>query len=80
MRLLTLVAMLVLPSSALRLPPPATSRRSAVAAGASLVPALVMPTAAWADAIEDIAARSNAQAKETAAAKEKAAADKKVRA
>ena len=77
LRVFTLIAMLVMPCEALRMPPLATTRRGAVAAGVSLVPALVLP--ANADTIEEIAARSNAKAKEDQVAKEKAKADKKAR-
>ena len=72
---LALVALLVLPSAALRVSP-LTSRRQAVVAGASLVPGLVLlPAIAHADAIEDIAARSNAAAEQAKEAKAKAKAE-----
>ena len=48
-------------ASALRVPVP-TTRRNAVIAGASLVPGLVLPQAAHADAIADIAAKNAAEA------------------
>lgn len=75
-RVLAIVATLVLPGAALRMPPPALSRRSAVFAGASILPAFVLPANAG---IEDIAARANAQADVERVAKEKDKADKKVR-
>jgi len=65
--------LLALPSAALRVEPLKT-RRAAVFAGATLVPALMLPEqAAYADAIEDIALRSNKAALEAKAAKAKAA-------
>ena len=66
--------MLALPSAALRVSP-LTTRRSAIAAGAaSLVPAALVPMrAAHADALEDIAARSNAAAEEARAKRAKQA-------
>ena len=73
MRCLALLALLV-STAALRVSP-LTSRRQAVAAGASLVPGLLLPQIAHADAIEDIAARSNAAAAKAVEAKAKAKAD-----
>lgn len=73
MRRLALLALLV-STAALRVSP-LTSRRQAVAAGASLVPGLLLPQIAHADAIEDIAARSNAAATKAVEAKAKAKAD-----
>ena len=71
----TIVGLLLLQSSALRVSP-LTSRRQAVISGASLVPGLVlMPQIAHADAIEEIAARNNAQAVKAKEAKEKAKAE-----
>ena len=69
---LTMLALLVLPSAALRVAQPLT-RRNAVAAGASLIPTLVLPPrSALADSVEEIAARSNAAAMQDKANKKKA--------
>tara|TARA_B110001452_G_C14922513_1_gene322574 strand:+ start:92 stop:586 length:495 start_codon:yes stop_codon:yes gene_type:complete len=73
MRCLALLALLV-STAALRVSP-LTSRRQAVAAGAGLVPALLLPQIAHADKIEEIAARSNAAAEAAVAAKAKAKAE-----
>merc|ERR1719409_1694087 len=65
--LAALIALIALPQSAALRVSPLTTRRHAIVAGASLVPAaLVLPRAAHADAIEDIAAR-NAEANRKAA-------------
>lgn len=70
---LALLSMLVLPSAALRVSMP-TTRRQALATGASLAPAFVLlPQVAHADAIEDIAARNALAAKEAQQAKAEAA-------
>ena len=69
---LALLSMLVMPSTALRVSMP-TTRRQALATGASLAPALVLPQLAHADAIEDIAARNALAAKEAQQAKAEAA-------
>mmetsp|Transcript_3954 Transcript_3954/g.7661 ORF Transcript_3954/g.7661 Transcript_3954/m.7661 type:complete len:155 (-) Transcript_3954:209-673(-) len=72
---LTLLALFVLPSAALRISP-LMSRRQAVSTGASFVPALVaLPQIAHADAIEDIAARNNIAADKARAEKAKAKAE-----
>ena len=62
--LLGLISLLATPCVALRVSPVKT-RRYAIIAGASLVPALVPPRSAHADAIEDIA-RRNAEELEVA--------------
>ena len=65
------VAMIAVPSAALRVSPLAT-RRNAIIAGASVVPAIVLPKAAHADAIEEIARKNAIAAQEAAEQKKKA--------
>ena len=58
-----LVVLLAAPSSALKITAPLTRRHAVVAGAASVVPSLVLPRpAAYADSVEEIAARSNAAA------------------
>ena len=76
MRALSIVALLLAPTSALRVSP-LNTRRQAVIAGASLVPGLVLPPlAAHADAIEDIARRNAEEAKLAKAARAQKEEDK----
>ena len=60
-----------MPSAALKVSP-SIGRRQAVIAGATLVPAVVMPQRAHADAIDDIAAKNAVAAAKSRAEKEKA--------